>query len=363
MSLYGYQRGGGSGPEGGADKNFIRLFYLEAAFRMAVPNTSVLTKTNKSQISENIYCNSEAYNIIFDSVVVCSGLRQIETQANSILQQNLAIFSQFLKVRSTPTGATFTLNGEIDRRDLKVRVNIPRTKYDPLQLLVVNYTYIFDVYDTKNTYLPRQIYGIGAHRYECIGPVGRNMYTFKSNNECLWHVSFHAPNTAMTPVEKSVGAFHIRMDTFGTRIFRAFIPHPVGAGAEFYHFHDIDRNMDRYYTSKYPVPPTNEVGNYMSKHHTLERHNLLNMVVAPIYDMIVDRVLNPLIHINLPAGTVIPIPSPHQRGVPIKYCSDMKINPDPRPRWFGGKKGQYKTRSNKSFKRRTMKREGGIPLR
>jgi hypothetical protein len=171
----------------------------------------------------------------------------------------------------------------------------------------------------------------------------------------------------------SVSYTGTRVDAIDPKIFRAFVPHPVGAGAAYYHFHELDSSMNGYYTSGYPDPPPHELGNYLSQpiHSTnqtiqtkqVDAHNLVFMVVAPIYDILVDQMLNPLIQSRLPPGTVIPIPTLYVPNQPVKPCADMKTNPDPKPTWFGGKKNKrapalarQSRRGSRMFRRRTMKK-------
>ena len=193
------------------------------------------------------------------------------------------------------------------------------------------------------------------------------MYTFEVISQLsLFHFSFHAPDATKPPEEKRLGAFHVRVDTIDAKIFRAFVPHPVGTGAAYYHFHELDSSMNGYYTSSYPDPPPYELGNYLSQpiHSTIQTkqvdaHNLVFMVVAPVYDILVDQMLNPLIQSRLPPGTVIPIPTLYVPNQPVKPCVDMKTNPDPKPPYFGGKKNNQKAparqsrRGSRVFRRRT----------
>jgi hypothetical protein len=235
------------------------------------------------------------------------------------------------------SGRSINLNGEIDRRELTVFVDIPRYAGDPLQLLAADYTYIFDYVDKTTTYLPRIQYKINSQNCECIRQIGKHTYTFRIVQRSLFHCSFHAPNATKNPVEKSVGAFHLRLDVINKLIFRPFIVHPVtGVGYEFYNFHDIDRNTTGYFTTAHPNPPMNELGNYMSKNVTVNNHILVNQIAASTYDLLVNQILNPMIQSRLPAGTMIPIPSLSLPGVAVRTCADMKANPDPKPSWFGG---------------------------
>lgn len=320
-------------------------------------------KKKNNQVSENIYCNSEEYNIIFDSVIWHSELHQIEPRVNALLSNAMPFFSHFLEISHGSSNNNYTLNGEIDRRDLEVLVNLPKRRNSPLQLLSVDYVYTFDVYSSRNAYAYGGKYNINSKICECtVSNSTTHMFTFKVTMPIsLFHYSFHAPNAAKPPEEKRVGAFHVRVDTIDPQLFRAFVPHPVGANAAYYHFHDLDSSMNGYYTSRHPDPPVHELGNYLSQpmHHEhkkqmrqVDEHNLVSLVVAPIYDMLVDQILNPLIQRRLPPGTVIPVPTIYDPKQPVKSCSDMKTNPDPKPAYFGGKK---KTQKALKPRRRTKK--------
>jgi len=305
-------------------------------------------KKKHNQVSENIYCNSEEYNGIFDSGIWFSEIQRMKPPIDAFLNNELAFLSHFLKIGMGSTNSSYTQDGEIDRRDLKVSVKLPKKSKNPLQLLSVDYTYVFDLYMPSATYLRGVEYQIHSKWCKCTAFSSNQIYTFEVIAPIsLFHFSFHAPNAAKPPEEKRVGAFHVRVDIIDPQLFRAFIPHPVGASTAYYHFHDLDSSMNGYYTNRHPDPPVHELGNYLSQpmHHEhkkqmrqVDEHNLVSLVVAPIYDMLVDQILNPLIQRRLPADTVIPVPSPYNPTQPVKSCTDMKANPDPKPPYFGGKK-------------------------
>jgi len=324
-------------------------------------------KKKNNQVSENIYCNSEEYNIIFDSVIWHSELHQIEPRVNALLSNAMPFFSHFLEISHEGYGSTYIVKEEVNRRDLEVFVYLPKKSNNPLQLLSVDYRYTFDIYSPGYAFLLNDEYTINSKLCECTSLDSANhIYTFKTISQLsLLHFSFHAPNAAKPPEEKRVGAFHVRVDTIDPQLFRAFVPHPVGASAAYYHFHELDSSMNGYYTSRHPDPPVHELGNYLSQpmHHEhkkqmrqVDEHNLVSLVVAPIYDMLVDQILNPLIQRRLPPGTVIPVPTIYDPKQLVKSCADMKTNPDPKPAYFGGKKKQKELKS----RRRTKKRPRNI---
>ena len=68
---------------------FIRLFYLD---KHNMASNKSRPKINTNQVSENIYCNSSAYDIIFDSSIVSLELSRVEPHVTTILNQYLPFF-------------------------------------------------------------------------------------------------------------------------------------------------------------------------------------------------------------------------------------------------------------------------------
>jgi hypothetical protein len=51
---------------------------------------------NTNQLSENIYCNSEAYNVIYDANYIMSTLTAMRPAVNTLLNNNTIYFSRYL---------------------------------------------------------------------------------------------------------------------------------------------------------------------------------------------------------------------------------------------------------------------------
>ena len=68
-----------------------------------------MTKSRKpphNQISENIYCNSGVYDIIFDANVWFSELQRMKPPIDAVLNHEMPFFSQFLEIDLDTSGGS-----------------------------------------------------------------------------------------------------------------------------------------------------------------------------------------------------------------------------------------------------------------
>ena len=313
-------------------------------------------KKKNNQVSENIYCNSEAYNVIYDASYILSGLLNIQPTVDTLLNTHNSYFSQYLDANiGVPTpGNEITVHPEMNRRNLKVfSMGYKRNK--GLIVYALSATYEFDYYDASNTYIPNDVYTIGGKDSEYIQNLGKNTHKFERTPIDFFHFSFHGVNN-LSPRQKSVGAFHVKFDDIHPNVFRPFIIHPVRTGYQFYKFHTFSRHLLNYYTTVRSSPIINEFTAYMTRNPHENRPRLISNIVAPVYDLVVAQVLDPLAQMNLPTGTTIPVPERDTNHGVTKTCIDMISYPGIKPKWFGGKKPRKLTRSRqRKLRKRTLK--------
>jgi len=318
--------------------------------------TGQTTNLNTNQLSENIYCNSEAYNVIYDASYILSGLLNIQPTVDALLNTHISYFSQYLDANiGVPTpGNEITVHPEMNRRNLKVFSKIYK-RHPKLIVYVMAATYEFDFYDTINTYISNRTYTIHGKICRYKHSLGKGLHKFETENIDIIHFSFHGVKT-LSPQDKSVGAFHLKFDYINKKVFRPFIIHPVRSGYEFYPFLSFNRYLIDYYTTNRTSPVINEFTSYLTRNSRMNNAFIVSNIVIPTYDIIITKVLNPLARLNLPSGTVIPIPEPDTNQGVTKTCIDMMANPGIRPRWFGGKKSSKRTRSRpRKQRKRTLK--------
>ena len=325
-----------------------------------LPHTSPMSAPvgqNTNQLSENIYCNSEAYNVIYDANYIMSTLTTLKPSIDTLLNNNITFFSNKL---SAPVGIPalgYEINDhpEMNRRNLKVSSALIR-RHRNLIVYTIYSTYDFSLYDTSNTFTLNTGYSINGNNCEYIQNLGKGWHKFQRKPIEFFHFSFHGVNS-ISPREKSVGAFHVKFDWIDRCMFRPFIIHPVRTGYQFYRFHDFSKYLINYYTTVRSVPAVNEFTAYMTRNPHKNEPGMISNIVIPIYDTLIVQLLNPLAQLNLPAGTVIPYPIRDTNHGVIKTCADMIANPGTKPKWFGGKKTRKQTRSRpRKQRKRTLKR-------
>jgi len=315
---------------------------------------------NTNQISENIYCNSEAYNPIYNSTVLLAELNNIKPSVDSLLTSELVYFSHFLKVYNgiPPVGQEVNIGYELNRRGLNVSAFIPSNLTD-MYILSIGYTYTFNYHSPHTKYYIRMPYVIDGRSCKCIGRLAGDIYIFKTSRIQLFHYTFHDVNNN-SALEKSVGAFHLKIDCIN-RIYRPFIIHPVGTSYEFYKFSDFDNYLNGYYTTTYRSSYLNELSAYLTRVPSDNKPYLINTIIGPIYDMLVTGMLNDLAYNSLPTDTIIPVPVLYTNQHRVIRCADMITNPGPKPPYFGGgsstgKKSRKRSNSLKLRRRRTSRR-------
>jgi len=319
--------------------------------------TGQTTNLNTNQLSENIYCNSEAYNVIYDASYILSGLLNIQPTVDALLNTHNSYFSQYLDANiGVPTpGNEVKVPPDFNRINLTVS-SFTTIRNKDLVVFVIYIKYEFEYYDASNTYISNWPYTIQNQDCEYVQSLGKNWHKFETDKIDLFHFSFHGVNNR-SPRDKSVGAFHLKLDYIHPRVFRPFIIHPVRSSYQFYLFHAFSRHLFNYYTSFRSLATFNEFTTYVTRNPHKNEPFMISRFVAPIYDIVVTQVLDPLARIKLPAGTIIPIPEPDTNQGVTKTCADMMAYPGSKPKWFGGKYPRKRTRSRQTKRRkRTLKR-------
>jgi len=154
------------------------------------------------------------------------------------------------------------------------------------------------------------------------------------------------PNINLQDKYKFRGAFHLRLEhltnTLGEEPYRAFVydpelkgPHGTGG---FVSWDTMDGRMMDYFTTKDPSLDLDDIGPFLIRNPVVltfttvggRKVDYLGEVVRPIYDMVVERILNPLLATS---GVTVQPPvavayDPAHRGVVT--CPEMnQLRQDP----------------------------------
>jgi hypothetical protein len=281
-----------------------------------------------NQLQENVYCNSESYNAIYDKSVLDAHMVPLSRWiTTTFIQPYLVFFSKLLQVSyaryNIPLQYQYHESGEQNRRGLELSVNLPSKTN--LVIIEVIYRYIFDHHSPSKSYIIGDTETINSTRCNCIHAQQSNhVYTFRTKYKKAFHFTFHSPNPSLSSHQKTKGAFHLKIDSFITVPphvvpYRPFLVYPgkpaIGSRTHFLPWNDFP-STDGYFTTTI-VPGMLEISSFLRENPAIpvvytvrgQSVHYLEDIVRPIYDKIVTDVLNPLV-------AVLPI-----HGVPaaVKY--------------------------------------------
>lgn len=308
----------------------------------------------RNQVKVNTVCNSESYNGIYDKGILRSRLYAIDRHVKTIISRNSVVLCKILQVdpsgnmRSTP----YTIHPEYYRRNLQITtfikiVNNQTGTINPEYVIYsIKYKYEFDYQSIPKSYAISSKETIRGVPCKCIGNPRPGWYTFRTPWLDLFHFSFHVPNINLQDKYKFRGAFHLRLEhlanTLGEEPYRAFVydpelkgPHGTGG---FVTWDTMDGRMMDYFTTKDPSLDLDDIGPFLIRNPVVlafttvggRKVDYLGDVVRPIYDMVVERILNPLLATS---GVTVQPPvavayDPAHRGVVT--CPEMnQLRQDP----------------------------------
>ena len=272
-----------------------------------------------NQYKENTYCNSESYNRVYDVSSIQTLLTPIVSWShNFLVQPYMVSLSDFLRVNIQNMGIqpSAQYHGVVQKNRRKLRIKTVLT-VDPSKNYVVfsvKYQYIFDCRS------PRRQYSIGdqdtIEKCYCICDKilpQKDWYTFRVLPRNLFHFTFHAPNND-PPEYKYRGAFHVRIDCLkhdGDEPYRMFAKHPVLKTHPYQYalWDDFDGSLNGFFTTDItqvmdPSLDLVEIRPFLLNHpsvrvafmsqQTGQRFHIIDDLVKPIYDRMVQDVMNPM---------------------------------------------------------------------
>lgn len=326
---------------------------------------------NSNQIHENVYCNSESYNGIYDKNLLMGKISQIENFVQTqFINPNVQFFSKMLKINintTNPIGNQYTVDGEMDRRGLKLFVKtqfIPTKDYIMLSILS---RYVFN-YNSNNSYTPGKECYINNYKCRCLYIRSNNVYTIKAENTAVLHFTFHTPNNDGAK-PKSKGAFHLKINSLfdgGVIPYRPFIidPRRSVVPKRFITWDMFDGSMNNFFATNAGVYGINDISSFLLQYPRqlsfpntpTQNIHYINDIIKPLYDKIVVDILNPIPTIPTTIRYVPPAIEYH-RNIPVIDCSSMVLygfnnnhrdangNPQPGQRVLHG--GRRKTMKNR----------------
>jgi len=268
-----------------------------------------------NQIQENVYCNSDSYDRIYDKSILETNIVPLSVWADTNhIQPNLDFFSKLLKVNITqhhnqiPLQNQYNESGEQNRRGLDITVdNRPKSNLVICQFV---YRYKFNYHSPGKKYTQGITEFINNSLCKCIRVVSNNMYVFRTCYQNAFHFTFHSPNPTLPKQLKTKGAFHLIVDSFAAEPphimpYRPFLVDPrtsvPDTRSHFLTWDDFP-GTDGYFTSTV-VPGMEELSSFVRENpvvpvvHTVRGQpvHYLEDIVKPIYDKLVTDVLDPLV--------------------------------------------------------------------
>jgi len=334
------------------------------------PNPNLIV--NPNQIYENVYCNSESYNDIYNKKLLISKFRRLESFVeNFYINSNMQFFSKMLRININtinPVGQQYTVNGEIDRRKLEI---IVKTRYIPRKDYIVfsiECSYFFN-YQSNNMFIPGKEFIINDKKCIFYNRLTNNINTFKAEDINVFHFTFHTPSN-LTPREKSKGAFHLIIDSLrhgGVIPYRPFIidPRRSVVPKRFITWDMFDGSMNNFFATNAGVYGINDISSFLLRfpqqlsfpNTPTQNIHYINDIIKPLYDKIVVDILNPIPTIPTTI-TRVPPAIEYVRTIRIVDCSNMLLyglnnnhrdpsgNPQPGQRILHGGRRKTKKRRN-----------------
>jgi len=267
-----------------------------------------------NQVAENTRCNSFEYNPMYNPIQFQAQLSQIDPSINTaFVQPHRMLFAKMVGItthRNPPPQHRRDNGEELNQRGLEVKTTLSTQKdisqRPEIVIYAVEYSYLFDYQSTLNVSYPcgKPCLVTINNRSEsvyCLRALPNNQYTFVKTIS-VFHFTFHA-SAVLRKEEKYKGAFHLILDAMETNNitpYRSFIvDYRVN---QFHQFGDFDTLLDGLYTSTDTSLDINELKLFRLKEPSVVTTYMVNGtsvdyisdIVQPIYDMIVQDVLNPL---------------------------------------------------------------------
>lgn len=280
-----------------------------------------------NQIAENTYCNSEKYNPIYDPIQLQVELNNIVPWIDAhVIQPNLPLFAKMLKINSQrsniPLQYQKMVGDEMNQRGLKINCFVSKPANLESVILEIRYSYIFDYMSTKK-FNKSDEHMINGHLSSYIRNLENNKSIF-TRRENLFHYTLHDISNR-NPIEKYKAAFHLIVDSMkviDTMPYRPFIVDHTTR--HFVSFDEFDSSLNNIYTTDDTTLELEELKPFLLSNTTIPlvynvngtNIHYINNVIEPIYNKIVEDVLNPISDVKLQS---IPFP------IPELYQSDSKI--------------------------------------
>ena len=322
-----------------------------------------------NQIYENVYCNSEIYNIIYDKPTIDAEINTMVQDIDTMyIQPNKLFFSKLLRIHTQSIiQATYQYhaNREINQRELELQIYPgPEQNYS---IMAVEYRYVFDYYSPKTTFHDGQHVVINRKLCECMRVYGNGYYMFRSiyDRETLFHFTFHEVTPLIPKRQKYKGAFHLIVDSMEVNRRVPYRPFIIGPSETFYVFQDfnVGGQLMNMFTIRNPIFPTDEITPFITQlQHTVPVQNLIQRVngkrihylddiIGPIYDKIANDMLTPMSRLFM-AGASVPIPVQYN---PLHQWVNCNTNVSyPKTPIIPG--GRRRTKRNRHMRRKSIKK-------
>jgi len=280
----------------------------------AIISDTHIWMASMNQIQENVYCNSDAYNVIYDKSVLDTRILPLSNWITTThLPSYVIFFSKLLKVSyakyNIPLQYQYHESGEQNRRELEINVHLPsRTN---LVIIEVIYRYVFDYHSPSKKYSIGDTENINNTHCKCIHmQQSSHIYTFRTKYKKMFHFTFHSPAPKLPKGLKTKGAFHLNIDSFAADPphvvpYRPFLVDPrasvPGTRTHFLSW-DAFTSTDGYFTSTM-ITGMDELSSFVHENpavplvHTVRGQpvHYLEDIMKPIYDKVVTDVLDPLV--------------------------------------------------------------------
>lgn len=328
---------------------------------------------NTNQIHENVYCNSESYNGVYDNRLLLNKIKQMKSFIKDrFIRPNMQFYSNILRINIglvNPISQQYNVDGEMDRRNLEIIVKVQHYTTENYILFSIEYKYLFN-YLSNTVCTPGIDYYINNNKCRFANNLQNNIYTFKTDSTNVFHFTFHSPNNK-TPKEKSKGAFHVKIDSLmhgGTTPYRPFIVDPRRSVVpkRFITWDMFDTSMNRFFAINTGVYRINDINSFLLQYPTqlsfpntpTQNIHYINDIIKPLYDKIVVDILNPIPTIPTTI-TRVPPAIEYVRTIRMVDCSNMLLyglnnnhrdpsgNPQPGQRVLQGGRRKTKKRRNK----------------
>ena len=299
---------------------------------------------NSNQISENIYCNGESYNNIYDRSFFNRHIHILIPWVNNLLHTHLPFLQSFLLINATefniPKHQQCRIQFQQNRRKLEFVVEFYTRQSKTV--LSIDYKYIFDYESKKLIYTKGQTSIIQGIQFLCLDVLEKNMYTFE-RRITLFHITLHNINYDC-PNIKGSGAFHMKVDSMSINTnrdvmpFRPFILHPVNTPMQydFFKFNDFNTILTNYFTTDNITLSINELRPFIIRNPRQNHTYLIQNILGSVYDKFAKDILNPLVQLKISnIITPIPIPKIYEPNHPVVSCNSMMAESNTSTLWFG----------------------------